>query len=296
MNHDLTAVQELRDHRRAEAAGPRRVLQPVQPGVREHEHRRRHQPDARHGLQRRRERTSPTAPAASSTTSATRPAGSSFTPQTKRQLREDQPQARPPRDRVRPEVLLLVLAGEARTGLPSFFRRPGGPLQYPSHRPARCPDTWPGFYSFRSACSCVAAAGARADPDRRTDFDRLFARGARAAAGRRPPRRDRHLQSRARHHARIAPTPCRTSAPPTSASGSTTTRIKQYEAALEGGSGQHHVPHEPGARATTSRRGPTRRCRTSSASWRRRPRRRTPTWCSPTATCRPGRIRKWCRC
>ena len=34
-------------------------------------------------------------------------AGFNFTPQTMRQLREDQPQARPPRGRVRPEVLLL---------------------------------------------------------------------------------------------------------------------------------------------------------------------------------------------
>ena len=40
-------------------------------------------------------------------TSATRPKGFDFTPADQGQLREDQPEARPPRDRVRAEVLLL---------------------------------------------------------------------------------------------------------------------------------------------------------------------------------------------
>ena len=50
------ALQELQHDRRPEAPVPRRLLQHVQPGVRQHQHRRRHQPDARHGLQRHGER------------------------------------------------------------------------------------------------------------------------------------------------------------------------------------------------------------------------------------------------
>ena len=69
-------VQELRDHGRPEDAVPRRVLQPVQPGVRQHDHRRRHQPDARHDLQRDACTDVPNGAGGTVTTSATRPRAS----------------------------------------------------------------------------------------------------------------------------------------------------------------------------------------------------------------------------
>ena len=50
-NHDLTLFKNFAIRRGAEAAVPRRVLQPVQPGVREHQRPRRLQPDSEHRLQ-----------------------------------------------------------------------------------------------------------------------------------------------------------------------------------------------------------------------------------------------------
>ena len=108
MNHDLTLFKNFAIHGRSEAPVPRRVLQPLQPGVRDdHRHRRRHQPDAdtmcnvsgQPRAERRR------AGIADNVCDPTQ--GFHFTQRHDRQLRQDQPQAWPPRHRVRAEVLLL---------------------------------------------------------------------------------------------------------------------------------------------------------------------------------------------
>ena len=129
-NHDLTLFKNFDDPGRTEDPVPRRVLQHLQPGVREPVHRQRHQPDASTPSATSRAMASRTAPAARPTTSAIRHGGFSYTPQTNANFGKINLKRGTARHRVRPEVLLLtdhdsrevVVEGEGpRLSSSSFF-------------------------------------------------------------------------------------------------------------------------------------------------------------------------------